>query len=83
MPITQEQYEKVKNQLLANGQQELAGHVDGLWQELTELRNKNSDNAEIQTAQQFQDQYKGDNPATVDKTEAQVDAETAAEKTEP
>lgn len=48
-----EQYQKVHQYLLDNGQQELAGHLDGLWNELLELR---SDKETRTTAQDFQDQ---------------------------
>lgn len=77
--MTQEQYEKVQRYLLENGQQELAGHLDGLWQELDGLRKNRDDEygdthsqQEGESAQDFQDRNKSadedsttttDNPA--------------------
>jgi hypothetical protein len=76
-----EGYNKIHDYLLANGQQELAGHLDGIWQHTGKLQQtQNAADAAAPAnpnAQEFQDQYKGDNPKTVDKTEAQVDADNA------
>ena len=56
-----EGYNKIHDYLLENGQQELAGHLDGLWQEAGRLQQLAS-NYERQTlpisgsnAQEFQD----------------------------
>jgi hypothetical protein len=56
MAMTEEQYQKVSEYLLQQGQQELNGHLDGLWQELNELRKNAPNNQESrQTTQDFQD----------------------------
>lgn len=68
MAISSDQITKVREYLLANGQQELAGHLDGMEQELNELRNSTSENprefadgSDRMSAQDFQDQYKPNN----------------------
>jgi hypothetical protein len=58
MAMTQEQYTKIQQYLLSNGQQELVGHLDGIWQELNQLRADASVTNDIQNAQQFQDNAK-------------------------
>lgn len=57
MAMTQEQYEKIQQYLISNGQQELLGHLDGIWQELNQLRSEAQTNASP-NAQQFQDDAK-------------------------
>ena len=54
-----EQYQKIHSYLLDNGQQELAGHLDGLWNELLELR---SDKDSRVSAQEFQDKASEEKP---------------------
>ena len=61
MAMTEEQYQKVSDYLLENGQQELNGHLDGLWQELNDLRKNAPDNQETrQNTQDFQDEASKD-----------------------
>lgn len=58
MPTTADQITKIREYLLANGQQELAGHLDGMEQEITHLRNLQPQNdPERTTAQEFQDEH--------------------------
>lgn len=55
MATSEDQYKKVHGYLLENGQQELAGHLDTLWQEVTDLRSR-VEQPERQNMQDFQDQ---------------------------
>lgn len=80
--ITQEQYQKVHDHLLANGQQELAGHLDGMWQEVqdhrskadTQYREENSAQPD-ETAQEFQDRLKeNDSPTDTQHTTTDSDS---------
>ena len=73
MPMSEEQYQKVSDYLLQNGQQELNGHLDGLWQELNDLRKKLPSEEGRVSAQDFQDQ------ASEEPTESPTDESTASE----
>lgn len=67
-----EHYNKIHDYLLANGQQELAGHLDGIWQEAGRVEQL-AQNSEQETlpitgsnAQEFQDNAKASDPASPD-----------------
>lgn len=55
MATTQDQYDKVHQYLLSQGQQELAGHLDAIWQELNGMRVAYKPENARTTAQDFQD----------------------------
>lgn len=80
--MTQEQYEKVHAYLLDNNQQELAGHLDGLWQELASLRANRDEQYSAdhskqagESVQQFQDRQ------TTEPTAAPTNDTTTSEPT--
>lgn len=72
--IAFEQYKKIQEFLLQNGQQELAGHLDGMWQELQQYNSLPPTDQPLEegttpepsariSSQDFQDQASAEDPA--------------------